>query len=245
MKKEDVVQRILELAACHGGRVSKKLFLQETGISEGRLRGQLWFPGWNSLLAQIGVQTNEFSRARTSDDEVAAAVAELSKRLGRWPTEDEFVREKKANESFPTLTVIRRAKKSGRLWGILRNYRAEDVTYSVVRSIAESRAEEEREPQIDQDLDALARVRGYVYMLRSGQHYKIGFTSSPVRRFREVRIELPDETVQVHAIETDDPKGIEAYWHKRFAEKRIRNSEWFKLDARRCACVQAPQVSIN
>lgn len=230
MNKEDVVQRIRDLAARNGGKVSFDLFTKEAGISQQRLRQQVWFRGWNPLLTEIGIQTNQFDKARTPDDEVAAAVAELIKRLGRWPTEDEFVREKKSNVAFPATTVIRRAKKAGSLWDILRSYRPEDNGYDVVRSIAASRADDQGS-QSDGDLDALARVQGYVYLMRSGQRYKIGFTNSPVRRFREVRIELPDETVQVHAIETDDPKGIEAYWHKRFAEKRIRSSEWFELDA--------------
>jgi hypothetical protein len=67
-------------------------------------------------------------------------------------------------------------------------------------------------------------------MLRSGRRYKIGKSTDPSRRYREVKLELPDETHQVHTIATDDPAGIEAYWHARFAEKRVRNTEFFELE---------------
>jgi len=76
-----------------------------------------------------------------------------------------------------------------------------------------------------------APINGYVYMMRSGRRYKIGHTTSPSRRHREVRLDLPDPTTLVHSIETDDPAGIEAYWHKRFATKRVRDTEFFSLDA--------------
>jgi hypothetical protein len=44
----------------------------------------------------------------------------------------------------------------------------------------------------------------------------------------ELAIQLPEKAVQIHLIETDDPGGVEAYWHNRFQAKR-KNGEWFDL----------------
>jgi len=73
---------------------------------------------------------------------------------------------------------------------------------------------------------------GYVYLSRHGarREYKIGFTYNPLRREGELRIELPETLIPVHYIETDDPAGVENYWHRRFADKRLKN-EWFAFTA--------------
>ncbi len=69
---------------------------------------------------------------------------------------------------------------------------------------------------------------GYVYLLKSGKFYKIGRSNAPGRREYELAIQLPEPVVTVHTIKTDDPVGIEKYWHQRFSERR-KNGEWFEL----------------
>ncbi|MFO0823660.1 MAG: GIY-YIG nuclease family protein [Gemmataceae bacterium] len=71
---------------------------------------------------------------------------------------------------------------------------------------------------------------GYVYLIKMGRYHKIGMTNSVGRREYELNLQLPERAELVHVIATDDPAGIEAYWHNRFKDKNT-NGEWFTLDA--------------
>jgi hypothetical protein len=69
---------------------------------------------------------------------------------------------------------------------------------------------------------------GYVYLMKAGRFYKIGRTNVLGRRERELVIQLPEAAKGIHSIKTDDPTGIEEYWHRRFHNRR-KNGEWFEL----------------
>jgi hypothetical protein len=70
---------------------------------------------------------------------------------------------------------------------------------------------------------------GYVYLAQSGERFKIGRTLSLERRISGLAGQLPEKIVLLHAIKTEDTSGIEAYWHRRFADQRL-NGEWFALE---------------
>jgi hypothetical protein len=226
MDKSHVLAEIRRLAKLHGGHIGVRAFLDATGIPEKQILGKFWAT-WNQALVEAGVSTKAFRRPRTDREIIVAAVATLVERLEKWPTENEMALERRGDKTFPSLQVIRRTAKEVSLPALVQEYCRSHPELPLAARIASERSSITTDSP---EATSRAPVAGYVYMMRSGRRYKIGFTSSPARRHREVRLELPDPTNLVHSIPTDDPAGIEAYWHKRFASKRVRDTEFFELE---------------
>jgi len=226
--RQRIIAEIKRLAAARGGRISIRAFCAETGIPEHQILGMHWRK-WNDALVEAGVSTGSFFQPKTEDTAVVEAFAQLVKKLQRWPTQYDLQLERRQNKAFPSIPVIRRVRRASPFASRVELYCADRPDLEQVQRIAAEALKMEAE---DATPKGSVPIAGYVYLMKSGRRYKIGRTNSPARRHREVRVELPDPTLVVHTIATDDPSGIETYWHARFEAKRIRDTEFFSLDAR-------------
>lgn len=226
MTRQNIIDEIKRLALIRGGRISIRSFCKESGIPTHQILGLHWTK-WNDALVEAGVNTGQFFQPKTEDTTVFEAYAQLVNKLKRWPTQHDLQMERRHNKSLPSIHVIRRVKTTTPFSSKLLSYCADRPDLTDVAKIAAVVVEKESKEEPNQNIIPIA---GYVYMMRSGRRYKIGYTSSPARRHREVRLDLPDPTTVVHAIATDDPAGIDAYWKTRLKSKRVRDTEFFTLD---------------
>ena len=76
---------------------------------------------------------------------------------------------------------------------------------------------------------ALATIRGDKTLSELAAHFEVH--PNQITQWKGLLLaRVPEKPDTVHVIETDDPEGIEQYWHRRFAEKR-QGGEWFTLSA--------------
>lgn len=228
MQRSHILDEIRRLAANNGAAPGWRKLQKEAGIDYSDWCGVYW-ARWNDALAEAGFAPNRLKEAY-SESVLLERYAILATELGRLPTGADLRLKTQNDSTFPSDRPFRRL---GSKQEIVRKLMAHCLNGTRHKNVAIwaseylARHQEEKVDSVERTTSE--RIVGYVYMLRYGKKYKIGFTNTPTRRFREVSIELPDETHQIHTIATDDPNGIEEYWHKRFAAKRIRNSEWFEL----------------
>jgi len=95
--------------------------------------------------------------------------------------------------------------------------------------------------QVQEFVDGGDGGSGCVYLVRSGPHFKIGRTNCIERRIPALATQLPEKIVLIHHIKTEDPAGIETYWHRRFADQR-KNGEWFALSTEHVEMFKARTV---
>jgi hypothetical protein len=227
MNKAFILEEIRRTARANDGTpLGWRRFSTESGIRPCEWLGKLW-ARWGDALREAGFTPNGLQRPYPTA-EVLDKYARFAQELGRLPSANELRLRRYGKRDFPSLEVFRRLGRKGELVHQVLTYcRGRDEYADVMRLCEEYTAPQGRvAAQEGPDDEAV----GFVYLLKSGRFYKIGKSKAVGRRTHELARQLPERTVTVHLIRTDDPGGIEAYWHKRFAAKR-QHGEWFKLTA--------------
>jgi hypothetical protein len=225
--KAHILSEIRRIAKANGGNAPGSQALNsQSGIKKSDWYPHMWLR-WSDALVEAGYAPNQF-QSKLPDDFVIQAYIGLIRELGRVPIDGELRRKAKSDETFPSLTVFDRFGGKGKLIEAVSDYCRRNTSFDDILTIL-STAKNSSKQVSEDECDMRSRVSlGFVYLLKSGPHYKIGRTNSMGRRTSELTIKIPVPPKTIHHIETDDPIGIEAYWHKRFAEKR-GEGEWFNL----------------
>jgi hypothetical protein len=229
MTKTHILDEIRRTAAANGGEpLGVKRFSEETGIRIADWQGKFW-ARWNDAVREAGFMPNELTRAYDKID-LLVRYAKLAQELGRLPSSNDLRLKGRSDDTFPhAVTIQKRFKtKAALVAELLAHCRATEGFDDVVR-MCEEYVPRKQDTAEEEKARAETEI-GFVYLMKSGRFYKIGMSNSVGRREYELGIQLPEPITTVHAIRTDDPPGIEAYWHNRFAAKR-KNGEWFELDA--------------
>lgn len=230
MDKQQILNEIRRMTSASGGKVPGiQRFQSETGIGKSSWYPVYWFR-WSDAIREAELQPNSLSSAFSTDFLIIKYV-DLIRELGRFPIEGELEIKRKRDKTFPNRQTFYNnlGSKAERAKKILVYCRDRLDCADIVSSCSEVLSSSSQDTS---NLLHENHVVGYVYLVKHGsrREYKIGKTLNPIRREGEIALQLPEKLEPIHYIKTDDPSGIEKYWHTRFAEKR-KGGEWFTLTA--------------
>lgn len=219
--REAILAELKRTASENGGvPLGSRRFESDAGIRSHEW--QRFWPRFSEALKAAGLEPN-LRKAAIPDDDMLIKLAVLTRSFGRRPTAGELRVAKREDPSIPSIEAFLRMGNFETITERLRAFVMERSEFQDVAAMLPASAAQHEEPS-----SKSSPWTGSVYLLKAGRHYKIGRSNASGRRERELAIQLPERAAIIHEIKTDDPPGIEKYWHSRFSEKRM-NGEWFNL----------------
>ena len=232
MDKEHILSEIRRTADQNDGvPLGIDRFQEETGIRKEDWYGIHWAK-WTDAQIEAGLPPNQFGNEPFSRDHLLRKFCAYIIELGDFPTKPQLKLKRHQDGTFPNITTLARqlGNKSDMIASALEFSRshAEFAAAAAACELAlEALPKRKAEPEV---ATTGAGVIGHVYLLKHDKVYKIGKSIDAARRYKDIKVQMPHRTEEVHVIETDDPSGIEAYWHNRFRDKRLEG-EWFALSS--------------
>lgn len=221
--RERILSEIRRLTEANSGKPpGRQAFETATGIRYHEWYGVYW-ARWGDAVREAGFTANKL-QTKLVKDTLLQCIAEAYRHFGRAATRGDLRLYGRDRPGFPSHSAISSQFSGIDLKTAVREWASKNPDFSDVVALLPDAIATERKIRTQKPKD------GSVYLIRSGLFYKIGRSDEIERRVKEIRIALPEAATLVHTITTDDPPGIEAHWHRRFADKRA-NGEWFKLAA--------------
>jgi|SRR6185312_10989769 len=225
MNKQHILSEIKRVAEANDGKApGRELFRTETGIKD--YDWEKYWPNWSGALKEAGFSPNKFHTAHDENLLIEQFIV-LIRELGHFPSFREARFRARNDKKFPSTKIFERFGGQPGLVARVREFSLSNSGFDDVLAICDNTKIVARDLGEEEGADE-SDVAGFVYLIKSGRYYKIGKTNAIGRREYELGLKLAEEPKTVHVIETDDPTGIEAYWHKRFESKRVRG-EFFEL----------------
>jgi hypothetical protein len=218
ISKRHILDEIRRTAEANGGvPLGWRKFATETGIRDPDWKGKLW-ARWSDAVREAGLTPNKLTEAY-AENELLDMYAKLALEIGRLPTVADIRLSVRNGLKFPEYsTFANRFGGKAQLIEKLLIYCKARPAYADVVALCEGYVPRNR--RSDKTGETSGENIGAIYLAKSGRSYKIGRSKAVGRREYELAIQLPEKIKVVHQIRTDDPVGIEAYWHKRFEAKR-------------------------
>jgi hypothetical protein len=233
MDKEFIISEIHRTAK-NGKALGQNRFTSETGIKEHEWRGKYW-ARWGDALNEAGYSQNAWNTAY-EEAHILESLLRLTRKLGKYPTKHEINLAQKSDSSIPGEGAISRLCNRATLKKKLLEYCHRHENYADLEEIISAiQIRENVEPSdVVSNENVGVNNDGYVYLVSAQDAYKIGSTRAPYRRVAEIANQSAKGAELLHTIATDDPEGIENYWHRRFDAKRIdginkQSGEWFQI----------------
>ena len=227
LERQQILAEIKRIALENAGQApGRQVFENATGVKMSEWYPHLWLR-WGDALADAGYAPNEL-QGKASDEALLQKYVAFIKELGRFPVEGELRRKAREDQTFPSHSTFSRFGGKAKLIDAVAAHCQRMSGFDDVLSLCDQLKNTRTHAKTDDRKSERKIATEFVYLMKSGPHYKIGRTNSVGRRGSELAIKIPVPPTTIHSIETDDPIGIEAYWHKRFADKRGQG-EWFAL----------------
>lgn len=226
LSKETISKIYKDMVEINNGQpIGEHVFRRNTGICSIYWQGRHW-KSWSEFQRELGF-TPKSPNTRIPNEVLLLRYAELALELKRLPKHVDLIVRHRADRSFPDSSTFWHLGSKDQRLALLAEFCEGKPEFEFVLELIRRYGEKKewarrRRPS--------RNVQGIVYLERQGPGYRIGrvHASGGLHALESYTLSNRPETI--HAIDTDDPAGIERYWRSRFRLRRLGRDSFSLTD---------------